>query len=109
MTSAEQATGLPQSRSRSRRPAPVPEGYVPVPEHLAAVFPSPYLPAVVKCETAAGWLELRPRYLRDAVVNGRLPAVRIGGLIRIPTAALLDLLTVQPVRPGAKPLRAGGR
>lgn len=57
------------------------------------------LPEVLKVKEAAAILRVGRNQLYEAVARGELPAVRIGRTIRIPTAALLDLLAAHPGQP----------
>jgi excisionase family DNA binding protein len=63
------------------------------------------LPEVLKVCEAAAILRVGHNQLYQAVACGELPAVRIGRTIRIPKAALADLLTTvpEPVAPAAAP------
>jgi excisionase family DNA binding protein len=60
---------------------------------------------VLKVREAAAILRVGHNQLYQSVARGELPAVRIGRTIRIPKAALADLLTTvpEPVAPAAAP------
>jgi excisionase family DNA binding protein len=51
---------------------------------------------MLKVKEVAGILRVGRNQLYEAVARGEIPAVRIGRTIRIPKAALLQLLTGPP-------------
>jgi excisionase family DNA binding protein len=59
------------------------------------------LPEMLTVKEVAAILRIGRNQLYGAVARGDLRAVRIGRTIRIPKAALLDVLTTPPGKPGA--------
>jgi excisionase family DNA binding protein len=68
----------------------------PLAESAGPGDPLAQLPEVLKVREAAAILRVGRNQLYAAIARGELPAVRIGRTIRIPTAALTDLLTNRP-------------
>jgi excisionase family DNA binding protein len=77
---------------------PGPQPQPPTPPAPAAELGDPLaqLPEVLKVGEVAAILRVGRNQLYAAVARGELPAVRIGRTIRIPKAALTDLLTTPP-------------
>jgi excisionase family DNA binding protein len=102
------------------RPPPAgrcPDGQPPIPPATRSPTPPSHQPwrpnpggslaqlEVLKVREAAAILRVGHNQLYQSVARGELPAVRIGRTIRIPKAALADLLTTvpEPVAPAAAP------
>jgi excisionase family DNA binding protein len=88
-------TGHPQPHIPTPPPASEPGG------QPGPGGPLDQLPQVLKVREAAAILRVGRNQLYQAIARGEVPAVRIGRTIRIPTAALADLLTTssEPAAP----------
>jgi hypothetical protein len=90
---------IPPSQRPQPRARRVPDGCVPVPEHLADYIPQPYLRAFLGVEEGAELFGLSPRWLRHQVQIRAVDSARFGRQVRVPTVALFELVKVTPATP----------